>query len=227
MLVTRFAVGLEGGQGSVRGWPCRSDERRSCRQAEVTEDPGGDVGIGDEGEEATGAFAVGAGEDVDEVDAAEEVGPWVTGPGLGAELGRRRRRCVRCRGGRRSLSWMRTRSRQIGALDLRLGGGSFGRRRYDGVTQREGGGEDPVVGDELLARRRDQGGEPLDQGEWVEDHMRRSIAPAAFELAPHFAVAGQRQSLVDDGWAKCVAAQAIEPFGVAAIDGIDTRTLAD
>jgi hypothetical protein len=53
---------------------------------EVREDPGDGFAIGDESEEAADALAVRAGEDLDEVHAAQEVGPQVTRSRLGASL---------------------------------------------------------------------------------------------------------------------------------------------
>ena len=81
----------------------------------------------------------------------------------------------------------------LGVLGLRW-------RRYDGVPEREGGGEDPVEVDQLDARRGNQSRKPLDEGEWGEHHMARAVTPGLLESVEEHAAVSQCQSLMQDGW---------------------------
>jgi len=76
------------------------------------------------------------------------------------------------------------------ALDVRVravGGIGLGN---DSIAEGGGRSEDPVVGGEVYAGSWDQGGEAFDQGDGGEDHMRRSVLPASFELVEHLLAVG-------------------------------------
>ena len=76
------------------------------------------------------------------------------------------------------------------ASDLRVVVGSGLRLGNDPIAEGGGGSEDPVVGGEVDMGSGDQGGEAFDQGDGGEDHVRRSVLPASFELVEHSLAVG-------------------------------------
>jgi hypothetical protein len=136
----------------------------------VDEDLLDDAGIGEEGEELAFTAAARAGQHLEEEDTFEELGPGVSPPRTRSGSGVGRLSCVR--GMARVL-----------ALDLgvgvRLGHGN------DSIAEGGCRSEDPVVGGEVHAGSRDEGGEAFDQGQGVEDHMCRTVLPTTFELVEH------------------------------------------
>jgi hypothetical protein len=55
--------------------------------------------------------------------------------------------------------------------------------------------QDPVVADEMEARRRDRGGEPLQELEGLEDDVGRAVPPAVLEAVEEAAVLHAREAL--------------------------------
>jgi hypothetical protein len=161
----------------------------------VGEDLLDDAGVGEEGEELAFSAAVGAGQHVQEEDALEKLpGPFsgYSGRGdlasLGCGPGKRPPRPLLARGVGR-IGCVR-RSARVQAIDLRdvvVFGLRFGN---DSIAEGGGGSEDSVVGGEVDAGSGDEGGEPLDQGDGGEDHVRRSVLPASLELVEHFVAVG-------------------------------------
>src|SRR6266568_3694012 len=136
-VVARRRLDLLRDAAGRRGWGAGGVE------AEVVEDAGGHLLVGDEGDEAQTAAALGAGEDVDVEGLLEEVSP---GDAVGAQ---RRRELVFERSGR----WWRGRFRGHGC------GSGRGGIRDDAPAQAGVRGEDAVVAQAVDPRRRDEGGE--------------------------------------------------------------------
>jgi hypothetical protein len=114
---------------------------------------------------------------VEKEDSFEELGPRVPSPRtrLASVVG-----CVGCV--RRSARILAPDVRVRAVVRIGLGN--------DPIAEGGGGSEDPVVGGEVHAGSRDQCGEAFDQGDGVEDQVRRSVLPASLELAEHFLAVG-------------------------------------
>ncbi len=82
-----------------------------------------------------------------------------------------------------------------------------------------------MVADEVEAGRRDQGGEPLQELEGLEDDVGRSVAPAVLEAVEEAPVLHAREPLGRDGRPCHVAAQPLQPEAVTRGDG-DVRVKA-
>jgi hypothetical protein len=85
--------------------------------------------------------------------------------------------------------------------------------------------EDPVVADEVEARRRDQGRELLDELLGLEDDVCRAVAPAVLQAIQEPSVLESRQAFGRHRRPGHVAAQALEAAPVASRDG-DVRVQA-
>jgi hypothetical protein len=117
-------------------------------------------------------------------DALEKFGPGVPSPrpGLARGVGR----VCRVRRSARVLA-VDLRVRLVG---VRVVVGFGSRLGNDAIAEGGGGSEDPVVGGEVYAGSRDQGGEAFDQGDGVKDHVGRSVLPASLELVEHLLAVG-------------------------------------
>jgi hypothetical protein len=132
--------------------------------------------------------------DLDGEDASQEPGPRVA-RGRG-----RLERCV-----------TRLEERQLRRRALRLAAGDdLG--AHGGV-----GGEHAVIADHVESRRRDEGGEPGDEVEGVEQDGVGAVLPGRLEREPDAAVVVEREALLGERRPGEVAAQALEARAVTAV----------
>jgi hypothetical protein len=97
--------------------------------------------------------------------------------------------------------------------------------RHDMSTPACTRSEDPVVADEVEARRRHQGRELLEELLRLEDDVRRAVAPAVLQTIEERSVREPREPLGRHRRSRHVAAQALEAAPVARRDG-DVRVQA-
>jgi len=81
-----------------------------------------------------------------------------------------------------------------------------------------GGGQDPMVSNEVEPGRRDEGGGLLQQLQRLEDDVGRHVAPAVLELVHHPAIRQQRETLGRNRRTRHVPPQKFKP---AAVPGRD------
>ena len=80
----------------------------------------------------------------------------------------------------------------------------------------------------MLACVRDQGCQALDEGEWVEDEVGRTVAPGTTQLVDDLAIGRQREALGRDGGAGDIAAEMLETLAVVGVDvyaGVEGETV--
>lgn len=93
--------------------------------------------------------------------------------------------------------------------------------RRDLRTQAAVGCENTVIASEVDAGPWDQGRQPGDEIQWLQQHMRGAVTPGRFERVAHQTLTGQRQPAVGDRAADDVAAQSLE---TVALMGLDRNT---
>ena len=70
----------------------------------------------------------------------------------------------------------------------------------------------------MLAWVRDQSCQALDEGEWVEDEMGRTISPGTTQLVDDLAIGRKGQALRREGGACDVAAKVFEALALVSVD---------
>ena len=87
--------------------------------------------------------------------------------------------------------------------------------RHDSAALARGRAKDPVVANEVEARRGDEGNESLDELPGLEDDVGRAVAPAVLQAVQEPPALEAREALRRDGRPGHVAAEALEALTVA------------
>ena len=188
------------------GW-CQG--RRIGGQTQVSEDPGDDGRIGDEGEDDHGCGTAGALQSIDKEDSAEELGPgqarsarghfWMRRPG-GAAVGRRGSCGVR--GLRRGLRLERRRGQEVS------GAGAVA--------------EATMIPNRMSVGRGDERGQAAEELERLEHETSRALRmrPGTAQAIEDAAILTQGESVLGEGGPETVAAQTFKSLAVLSRHGL-------